>query len=174
MRSCSFVIFLVILLVGSTQQAFGGPTISSSKEAYTVFQLLEKQQELDGTTITFSGEVIGQPIHDKKGVFVNVMDHEFNALGVYLNPSDLSQLKHFGRYSSRGDYIQVTGVFHKICLQHGGDTDLHATTVTIKKPGEAIPEKPITPVKWVISLLLPFLVLFLYLSKQAPNHHKAK
>lgn len=170
----SFFLLLVVLcqILISPYQVLASPSLSSTTDSPTVFQLLEKQQELDGTTVTFSGEVIGQPIHDKKGVFVNVMDKEYNALGVYLHQSDLTQLTHFGRHGVRGDYIKVTGTFRQVCPDHGGDTDLHASFLTIVAKGRILKTPLVPQWKIILSIALLLVSIFLLFGKERPSWHK--
>lgn len=40
-----------------------------------------------------------------------------------------------GGYKGRGDTVRVTGVFHRACPEHGGDTDIHATTLLLVEKG---------------------------------------
>lgn len=155
--------FLLFLLIFSPISIIKAESAFQNKlENMTVFQLLEKQTELDGKEISFDGEVIGQPIFDKNGVFINLMDHEFNALGVYLDKSMLTTINHYGRDGQKGDYVRVTGIFHKVCLQHGGDTDLHVTKLSMIKPGERFPSKRTPPLVIGIGIILPIVTFVLY------------
>ena len=174
------LLFLVFLLTFSSFGTILGaekkgekkqPTLQSIPDFPTVFKLLEQQDRLDSKQISFHGEVVGQPIYEKKGVFVNVMDQEFNALGIYMDKSMVAKITHYGRYGTRGDFVKVSGIFHKVCTQHGGDTDLHADEIQILKKGEIIPKPKVSPVKIILSFLLPLIVLFLFLPKKI---HKGK
>lgn len=167
-------LLITIFLTTSINMVFGETTLRKTPDFPTVFKLLEKQSELDETEITFHGELIGQPIFEKKGVFVNVMDNEFNALGIYLLKTDLTKLTHYGRHGQKGDYIQVTGTFHKVCKQHGGDTDLHAKILSVVKPGETIPEPKIHSYKIALSVTLLLMVLGLFFLNYQPGTKKEK
>jgi hypothetical protein len=169
------LLFLVSLLIFSSLGTILGaekkvekkqPTLQSIPDFPTVFKLLEQQDNLDGKRISFQGELIGQAIYEKKGVFVNLMDQEFNALGIYMDKSFVKKFTHYGRHGTKGDFVKATGTFHKVCTQHGGDTDLHASEIQILKTGETIPEPKVSPVKITLSLLLPLLALFLFLHKK--------
>jgi len=153
---------LLILVISPLSPVRGEPAMQNYLEIPTVFQLLEKQTELDGEKITYQGEVIGQAIFEKKGVFVNVMDREFNALGIYLDKPDLSKITNFGRYGRKGDYIVVSGTFHKVCAQHGGDTDLHGDTITVIKKGYKLQEERLPISKIIICMLLIISTLLVY------------
>jgi hypothetical protein len=172
-----FMILLLVIsffLITPVNLVFGEATLQKTPDFLTVFKLLEKQAELDGTEITFHGELIGQPIFEKMGVFVNIMDVEFNALGIYLPKKDLIKFNHYGRHGQKGDYIQVSGTFHKVCSQHGGDTDLHAKDITVITPGETIPEPTIPPYKIILGTTLILIVLYLFFSSRQLGAKKEK
>ncbi len=167
MKAKKFILifFLVTpLFIFSSSMVRGEQAFQSIPNMPTVFKLLEKQTELDGKKITFHGELIGQPIFDQHGVFVNVMDNEFNALGIYLDKNMLVKFTHYGRHGQKGDYVQTTGIFHKVCAVHGGDTDLHATEITVLKAGKSNPEPIIPTFKVVFCFILLVLAIVLYLS----------
>ncbi|MDP2905152.1 MAG: DNA-binding protein, partial [Candidatus Omnitrophota bacterium] len=72
-----------------------------------------------------SGEAIGDVMPRGGNAWVNINDGN-NALGVWMDASTAKEIKFTGSYKSRGDSLEITGVFHRACLEHGGDLDIHA------------------------------------------------
>lgn len=52
---------------------------------------------------------------------------------------ELPDIRYYGSYHEKGDQVMVTGIFFKACKQHGGETDIHGTTIQILQKGEKIP-----------------------------------
>jgi len=46
-----------------------------------------------------------------------------------------ARVTHAGGRLARGDTVEVTGVLHRACPQHGGDLDLHATRLEVLTTG---------------------------------------
>ena len=66
----------------------------------------------------------------KRGDFswVNINDGK-DALGVWARNDLLKDLVYTGNYKCKEDWVEVTGVFHRACLEHGGDLDIHADSL---------------------------------------------
>ncbi|MDI6605534.1 MAG: hypothetical protein QME65_00070, partial [Candidatus Omnitrophota bacterium] len=63
------------------------------------------------------------------------------AIGVWLEASLLKDAPlTAGNYRSSGDIIEVSGVFHRACPEHGGDLDIHALQVQKIAAGRHNPE----------------------------------
>jgi hypothetical protein len=99
--------------------------------------LIEKAKELDGVTVDFSGEVIGDAMARGDHVWINLSDGA-NAIGVWLPRGLLSSIRYLGSYGVRGDTLRVRGVFHKDCPDHGGDMDIHASAVFVVSEGAPV------------------------------------
>ncbi|MBI5498996.1 MAG: DNA-binding protein [Deltaproteobacteria bacterium] len=97
-------------------------------------ELIEGASRMDGRTVEFRGEAIGDLMPRGDHVWLNVSDGQ-NTLGVWIASDALPPLRHVGRYDARGDVLDFQGVFHRACPEHGGDMDLHAETATIVTPG---------------------------------------
>ena len=98
----------------------GGAQVSSSS-------CFEGAVRFDGQAVRFRGEVIGDVMSRGDHVWLNVSDGQ-NTLGVWIAGAALPALRHVGRYDARGDVLDLQGVFHRACPEHGGDMDLHAET----------------------------------------------
>jgi hypothetical protein len=104
----------------------------------------------------------------KDGLWMNLSDGNNTAMGVFV-PKDITMptISRAGDYRTTGDVVLITGVFHRACAQHEGETDIHATSVTIVTPG-APKENPVhlDRVLWFLGISgLLAIVLWLYYRK---------
>jgi hypothetical protein len=53
----------------------------------------------------------------------------------------LKDIAYTGAYKSKGDWLEITGVFHRACPEHGGDLDIHAQGIRKINNGCAITHK---------------------------------
>jgi len=103
-------------------------------------ELINSAKEYDGEVVVYEGEVIGDIMMRGDYTWINVNDGE-NAIGVWLESSLAQDIGHAGSYKSRGDVIEVKGIFQRACSQHGGDLDIHAKTIKEKSRGREIQEQ---------------------------------
>lgn len=90
--------------------------------------------------MAYEGEVIGEIMARGEYAWVNVNDGQ-NAVGVWM-PNQLTKgILYAGSYKSRGDRIEIAGVFHRACLEHGGDLDIHAQAIRQTQAGRPSPER---------------------------------
>jgi hypothetical protein len=111
----TITLFLIFTLLPQT--CFSG-SISSS-------ELIKNAKEHDGKLVTYSGEAIGDLMMRGEFAWVNISDGE-NALGVWMSVSLAKEIKFTGNYKTQGDNLEITGIFNRSCLAHGGDLDIHA------------------------------------------------
>lgn len=97
-------------------------------------ELIENAKKLDNTYIEYQGEAIGSLMVRGDNAWLNVNDGN-NALGIWGSASIFNDVKMFGGYFNLGDTVLIKGIFHKACLEHGGDMDLHAVQVDLVKSG---------------------------------------
>lgn len=115
-------------------------------------ELINKAKDYDGKTVAYEGEVIGDIMKRKDFVWINVNDGE-NAIGIWSNAALVKDIVYTGSYKSAGDRIEVTGVFHQACIEHGGDLDIHASALRKTRAGRIIKEK-LNPQKMELVILL--------------------
>jgi hypothetical protein len=91
-------------------------------------------------------------------------------MGVFV-PKDVTMpvIDHTEGYRTVGDVVLITGVFHRTCIQHEGETDIHATSVTVVTPGSvrANPIHSDRVVLFAVLVVLLGVVLWLYYRKPA-------
>jgi len=147
--------FIMLLAVNCTLYTFvcHAETISSP-------ELINNAKQYDGKEITYSGEVIGDVMVRGKFAWINVSDAK-NAIGIWL-PQDLTKgIYNTGSYKTKGDMVEVKGKFNRACIEHGGDLDIHASSLQIVQKGEKV-EEIISPRK--IKVAIAFLIICLTLT----------
>jgi hypothetical protein len=120
-------------------------------------QLVENAEAIDGKTFTVIGEAIGESMERGDHAWVNINDGS-NAMGIWIPLDDAKSIKVFGDYKHIGDQLQVTGVFNRACVEHGGDVDIHSTSIEVVTAGYATTET-VPFQKIIIGIVLVFLAL---------------
>ncbi len=169
MKSFSVVLIAVLILVLSFAPALAAaearqlPVLSTN-------DLVENSYTWDGKMVSFKGEVLEDVMQRKDGVWMNVSDGNNTAMGVFV-PKDVAMpaIVYTESYRTFGDVVLITGVFHRTCVQHEGETDIHATSVTVVTPGSvrANPIHSDRVVLLVVLVVLLGIVLWLYYRKPA-------
>ena len=131
-----------------------------AQEAISSTELIQSPQEYDQKEVVYEGEVIGEIMHRRQGVWVNINDGQ-NSIGVWLPPELTTVIEHRGSYKAKGDILQVKGIFNRACGQHGGDLDIHATSLLKIKSGWHRQEEIILAKRNLLIVLLVILCLIL-------------
>lgn len=128
----------------------------------SVAEIIKNVKSFDGKTIVFEGEVIGDVMRRGNFAWVNVYNYD-DALGVWMSAALAAGIDHTGSHRETGDKIEVVGVFHRACPEHGGDMDLHAQSIRRLSCGEPIPDLPSSKKRnFIIFLLGVFAVLWIF------------
>lgn len=133
---------------------FALPVHASS---WSINELVENADMLDGVVVTIEAEAIGEVLERGEFAWVNIND-KTNAIGVYVPIEEAKKIKFFGDYKHTGDTVRFSAVFHNACVEHGGEMDLHATSITIVKTGSST-DHPIEALKLIVFGFLAFLTL---------------
>lgn len=161
------------------------PTVETSSwknpNKITSTMLIDSPKTFDRTTVDFTGEAIGERMvrdagTSKNGAWLAVNDDPYmyhgvgnhtrlegynSGMSVWVSPASLTDgIKNYGGYKHNGDVVKVRGVFHAACAEHGGDMDIHATSLEIVRTGEPI-YHAVTRIRVVIAVVLCALVLAL-------------
>jgi hypothetical protein len=134
-------------------------------ESFTSSQLISDAKNLDGKTVEYQGEIVGEILWRQGFCWINLKEAEA-AIGVWTPRRDAEEeIRIAGNYNFRGDTIWARGVFHHSCPEHGGDLDIHALQLKKISSGFALkhclsPERK----KWlfVFAFILIFLILLNY------------
>jgi hypothetical protein len=174
-RALPVILFLGMLLFVTGCRAAGTPEPSPNEHSSA--DLVEAPKEFDGTDVTFRGEVIGEAMVRGEMAWIHVNDDPYymknveeeaqlggynSGMAIWLPAGETETITYFGDYKHEGDIFEIEGVFNSACGEHGGDTDIHATTLTIIQAGHVVVDQ-IKPGKVVWAIALAFLALALYL-----------
>jgi hypothetical protein len=154
-------LFLAVVLLGAGAQtpfpSESGPLTPRVNSA----ELISKAEEWDGRELIFEGEAIGPLMRRGEHVWINVLDANA-AMGIFLSSDTARAIGNFGSYERKGDTLRVRGVFNRACPDHGGDMDIHASSVAIITAGKPTPH----PIDGLTLALMPaflFLAAFLFI-----------
>ncbi len=128
-------------------------------------ELINKAREYDGKNLVYVGEVIGDVMARGDFAWVNMNDGE-NAIGIWLKKESAEQIQFAGSYHAKGDRLEISGIFNRGCIQHGGDMDIHAQTVRTISPGGPVREEFDTRKRNVTFILLGVLALVLIFARR--------
>jgi hypothetical protein len=129
-------------------------------------ELINKAREYDGKSVVYAGEVVGDVMARGDFVWANVNDGD-NAIGVWLSKELAGQIQFAGSYHAKGDRVEITGVFHRACIQHGGDMDIHAQDIRKISPGRPLGEEPHTRKRNLTFILFGVLcVVLIFVRRQ--------
>ena len=157
----SLPVFVIFLLSISMCGLLCADTMEVSSR-----RLIEHSKFYDGKEIVYKGEAIVAVMKRGDYGWVNLSDGD-NAIGIWCKSSHLEMIKYLGGYDSKGDTVEVTGIFNRACQEHGGDLDIHADTITVKKPGYFITENINGKrVRLVIAIFLVVIALVLIFRKR--------
>ena len=123
---------MALFLIFSLQTAIFAQGLSSS-------ELINHAKQYDGKIVTYSGEVIGDIMLRGEFAWVNINDGQ-NALGAWMSAALAKEIKFTGNHKSHGDHLEIEGVFHRACLEHGGDLDIHVLSLIKITNGRMIKE----------------------------------
>lgn len=144
----------------------------------TINQLIADSHDFDQSVIMIEAEVILEVLERNENAWINVNDGT-NAIGVYLPLSMTADIEVFGDYEHQGDIVRIVGVFSRNCVEHGGEIDIHATSLEVIKQGVKKDHK--VPVwKGLFALIgasISITALFLYRKRKAfvrSNHRFVK
>lgn len=164
---------LAVMVLGGCRAA-GTPEPSPNSPSST--ELVEAPKTFDGTSVRFTGEVIGEAMKRGDMAWLHLNDDAYylknveegaqlggynTGMPVWIPAEEAATITYFGDYKHEGDVVSVSGTFNAACGQHGGDMDIHATALEIVQAGRTVVD-PVHPNKIVWALGLSLLALALY------------
>jgi hypothetical protein len=143
------------------------PAVASAKAGQiSSTELINNAKEYDGKSVVYVGEAVGDVMVRGDFAWVNINDGE-NAIGVWLNKELAGEIQFTGSYHAKGDRLEITGVFQRNCIQHGGDMDIHAQSIRKISPGRFVGEELDTGKRnFVIILLAVLCLVFIFVRRQ--------
>jgi hypothetical protein len=155
-RSLFFFAILCLMLII--------PSSLCSAQMPTSLELINNAKQYDGKIITYKGEVIGDVMIRKEYAWLHVNDGII-AIGIWAPKTMVHDIRYAGDYHKKGDIVEASGTFHRSCLEHGGDLDIHASEIKIITPGSLVIQ-PISKKKVYIGILSLILALLFYALKK--------
>ena len=151
-RALTILLFSFVMAGGVVPYCFS-QTVSSQ-------ELINNAKMYDNKTVVFEGEVIGDVMRRKDFAWVNIYDGQ-NAIGVWMPASLARDIIFTGSHKSKGDVVEVTGIFHRACPEHGADLDIHAQAMRKIAPGKPLTETLNTGKRDIFFVLMGVLCLIL-------------
>lgn len=141
----------------------------------TSYQLFNCPRAFDRLTVSFTGEVIGELINRRGGVWVQVNDDPYaltygplvghsahvgfnSGVAVWLPDGTHEFIETLGRPATRGDVIRIVGTFYRADPQNGGSLTIRAASSELVAPGFVIDE-PLHTLQLVVAIVLGGLAL---------------
>jgi len=115
------------------------PIIVNAEEVIDINNLIEHAADLDGKMVTVEGEAIGEKMDRGNYSWININDGT-NAIGIWLNKNDAEKIEYYGNYKNKGDIVKITGTFNRTCSEHGGESDIHNSSLEITEQGHLVKE----------------------------------
>ena len=151
-------IFCLLFMTLATSLAYAK---ASALEALLAFP-----DRFDQRRVQIEGEVIGEPLNDAQGVWLNISTGP-QQVGVFSSDKNLiERIAYWGSYQETGDWVRVKGVFYKECPDHQ-ISDVHLESLEIIREGY-VNEYSISPQKQQLAKILSIICLiiaFIYLIK---------
>ncbi|HEX9092735.1 MAG TPA: hypothetical protein VF902_02010 [Coriobacteriia bacterium] len=122
----------------------------------------------NGRTVTFHGEAIGEVMVRGDYAWIHLNDDAYmvrnveegaklggynSGMAVWIPASLTKQIDTYGDYQHEGSIVEIEGVFNGACKEHGGDLDIHATSLKILRAGHVVVD-PIPPWKAALAVAL--------------------
>lgn len=120
-----FILLTAVVLLG-----FALPSCAETIQTTTVASLVEKATQVDGQAVELTLEAIGDRMRRGDHFWVNGLDSS-GAIGLWVSAADGNKVTLFGDSKHIGDIIRITGVFHRACVEHGGDLDIHVNKLEV-------------------------------------------
>lgn len=122
----------------------------------------------NGKTVTFHGEAIGEVMVRGDYAWIHLNDDAYmvknveegaklggynTGMAIWVPASLTKRIDTYGDYQHEGSIVEIQGVFNGACKQHGGDMDIHATSVKVLRPGHVVID-PVRPWKAALAVAL--------------------
>jgi hypothetical protein len=115
--------------------------------------LVDNANAWNGRVITFKGEAIGEAMVRGRMAWIHLNDDAYmeknteegarldggnSGHAVWVSEDLAMEIRFFGDFKHAGDVVKIVGTFNAACLQHGGDMDIHASTLKIVRVGHPV------------------------------------
>jgi hypothetical protein len=138
----------------------------------------------NGKSITFHGEAIGEAMVRGDYAWIHLNDDAYmlenveegaklqgynSGMAVWVPASLTRQIDTYGDYQHEGSIVEVQGVFNGACKEHGGDMDIHATSLRMLRAGHVVVD-PVPPWKAGLAVGLAAVAALLFWLERKYRH----
>jgi hypothetical protein len=125
----------------------------------------------NGKAVTFHGEAIGEVMVRGDYAWIHLNDDAYmiknveegatlggynSGMAVWVPAALTKAIDTYGDYQHEGAIVEVRGVFNGACREHGGDMDIHATSLALLVPGHVV-DDPVPGWKPILAVALVFI-----------------
>lgn len=175
-RGAQAILMMSVLVALAPGYAYASD--ASGYPARSSAELVESPAEYDGATIAFSGEVIGEAMERGGMAWLHLNDDAYrdrnveegarlggynSGMAAWIPSGDVAAITHFGDHAHEGDVVRITGTFNAACAEHGGDMDIHASSLDVVVLGHRV-DDPVSPGKVVWAIMLSMVALAAFLA----------
>lgn len=122
----------------------------------------------NGRTVTFHGEAIGEVMVRGDYAWIHLNDDAYmvrnveegaklggynTGIAVWIPAELTTRIDTYGDYQHEGSIVEIEGVFNGACKEHGGDMDIHATSLKALRAGHIVVD-PVRPWKAGLAVTL--------------------
>jgi hypothetical protein len=166
LKQIKTLIIITAFIISFSENVYADET----SEIIDINYLIEHAAELDQQEVTVSGEAVGEPMNRGSHSWININDGT-NAIGIWMSSLDAQKVKYFGNYKYKGDVLKVSGIFNRTCKEHGGESDIHETTLEVEETGHG-QEEQVSSTKIAIAALSAVLAASLMTLFLIETRHK--
>jgi hypothetical protein len=135
-----FITTVIILVVIMTGFICSDQLLAETIPNLDGASLIEQAKALNGQDILYQGEVVGDIMPRQDHYWINVLNNG-TAIGIWITAEQRDEIDLAGQYGIQGDEVKVLGLFSQACAEHGGDLDIHASSISIIRKGHVIPQQ---------------------------------
>jgi hypothetical protein len=138
----------------------------------------------NGKSVTFHGEAIGEVMVRGDYAWIHLNDDAYmiknveegaklggynSGIAVWIPAGLTKQIDTYGDYQHEGSIVEVKGVFNGACKEHGGDMDIHATSLALLRPGHVVVD-PVPAWKIALAVVLAAVAGLLFWLERRGRH----
>jgi hypothetical protein len=138
----------------------------------------------NGKTVTFHGEAIGEVMVRGDYAWIHLNDDAYmvknveegaklggynSGMAVWIPAGLTKAIDTYGDYQHEGSIVEVSGIFNAACREHGGDSDIHATSLVLLRAGHVVVD-PVPPWKAILAVLLATIAGLLFWIERKYRH----
>jgi hypothetical protein len=161
------------------------PPLPSVPEEVNSSTLVEEAKKWNGRQVIFTGEAVGEGMVRGQKCWIHLNDDAYmwknieegaklggynSGQAVWLDAGLAGKITYYGNYLYEGDIVKVTGTFHSVCRDHGGDMDIHADTLEIVRIGHPVKHTVNFKQAWLSLVLLGLAGVLFWIRSIARRH----